>query len=214
MPDVTTPSRIVHVPPERLAGWIERFGARHGEIRSAAEADTVILTAADGAIATVTVPFAPLPAGDPVAALVDHALEARLVGAILIRRGGFAVGIFDGRRLVASKVGSSYVQGKTKAGGWSQQRYARRRANQASQAYAEAADVVAMIILPRIDDLDAVVGGGDRAGVEAVLSDPRLVSVQARWTGDVWPTPDPRLRVLQGFPDQFRAVSIALNELA
>ena len=84
------------------------------------------------------------------------------MGAILIRRGGFAVGIFDGPRLVASKVGSWYVQGKTKAGGWSQQRYARRRANQASQAYAEAADVVAMIILPRIDDLAAVVGGGDR----------------------------------------------------
>ena len=68
------------------------------------------------------------------------------------------------------------MQGKTKAGGWSQQRYARRRANQASQAYAEAADVVAMIILPRIDDLDAVVGGGDRAGVDEVLSDPRLGS--------------------------------------
>jgi len=216
VPNVTSPSRTVRVPPERLAGWIERFGDRHGEIEATAGAEsvTVILTAADGAIATVTVPLGPLPPGDPVVALVDHALQARSVGAILIRRGGFAVGIFDGRQLVASKVGSSYVQGKTKAGGWSQQRYARRRANQASQAYAEAADVVAMIILPRIDDLDAVVGGGDRAGVEAVLSDPRLVSVQARWTGDVWPTPDPRLRVLQGFPDQFRAVSIALNDLA
>ena len=134
----------------------------------------MILTAADGAVATVTVPFAPLPAGDPVTAVVDHALKARSVGAILVRRGGFAVGIFDGRRLVTSKVGSSYVQGKTKAGGWSQQRYARRRANQAAQAYAEVADVVATIILPRTDDLDAVVGGGDRAGVEAVLSDPRL----------------------------------------
>jgi len=214
VPDAPTPPRIVHVPPERLAGWIERFGARHGEIHSAADADTVVLTAADGAVATTTVPFAPLGPGDPTAALIDHTLQARSVGAILIRRGGFAVGIFDGRRLVASKVGSSYVQGKTKAGGWSQQRYARRRANQASQAYAEAAEVVAMIILPRIDDLAAVVGGGDRAGVEDVLSDPRLGSVRARWTGEVWPTPDPRLRVLQAFPDQFRAVSIALNELA
>jgi hypothetical protein len=214
VPDATTPPRIIHVPPERLDGWIERFGARHGGIDSSAEAATVILTAADGAVAILTVPFAPLPPGDPVTALVDHALQARSVGSVLIRRGGFAVGIFDGRRLVASKVGSSYVQGKTKAGGWSQQRYARRRANQASQAYAEAADVVAMIILPRIDDLDAVVGGGDRAGIEAALSDPRLASVHARWTGEVWPTPDPRLRVLQGFPDQFRAVAITLNDLA
>jgi hypothetical protein len=214
VPDVNSPSRTVRISPERLAGWIERFAARHGEIQSSAEADTVILTASDGAIATVSVPFPPLPAGDPVAALVDHVHQSRSVGAILIRRGGFAVGVFDGRRLVASKVGSSYVQGKTKAGGWSQQRYARRRANQASQAYADAADVVAMIILPRIDDLEAVVGGGDRAGVDEVLSDTRLWSVRARFTGEVWPTPDPRLRVLQEFPDQFRAVSIALNDLA
>ena len=98
MPDVTSPSRTVHVPPERLAGWIERFGVRHGEIHGTANADTVILTATDGAVATVTVPFAPLPPGDPVAALVDHALQDRMVGAILIRRGGFAVGIFDGRQ--------------------------------------------------------------------------------------------------------------------
>ncbi len=117
MPDVTTPSRIVHVPPERLAGWIERFGERHGEIHGTANADTVILTAADGAVATVTVPFAPLPPGDPVAALVDHALQARSVGAILIRRGGFAVGIFDGRRLVASKVGQLICARKDQ-GGW------------------------------------------------------------------------------------------------
>ena len=214
MPDVTTPSRTVHLTPERLAGWIHRFDARHGRINGTADGATVILTAADGAVATVTVPFAPLPAGDPVTAVVDHALKARSVGAILVRRGGFAVGIFDGRRLVTSKVGSSYVQGKTKAGGWSQQRYARRRANQAAQAYAEAADIVATIILPRTEDLDAVVGGGDRAGVEAVLSDPRLEQVHDRWTGEVLPTPDPRLRVLQGFPDQFRAVTIALNDLA
>ena len=49
---------------------------------------------------------------------------------------------------------------------------------------------------------------------KTVLSDPRLAPVHARWTGDVWPTPDPRLRVLQEFPDQFRAVTIALNDLA
>ena len=203
------------LPPERLERWLARWGERHGGIAGAqGTPEAVTFTGADGATVRCEPPFPPLAEAASLAALLTHVGRRRRVGVVLVRLGGFAVGIFDGRRLVASKVGSSYVQGKTKAGGWSQQRYARRRANQAAQAYAGAADVVAMIILPRIDDLDAVVGGGDRAGVDEVLSDTRLWSVRARFTGEVWPTPDPRLRVLQEFPDQFRAVSIALNELA
>ncbi len=38
--------------------------------------------------------------------------------------------------------------------------------------------------------------------------------IRDKLTGPVLPTPDPRLRVLQAFPDQFRAVAITLNELA
>ena len=135
-------------------------------------------------------------------------------GALLVRRGGFAVGVFDGSELVASKVGGGYVQGRTKAGGWSQQRYARRRANQAAQAYAEAAEAVVRVLGPVAGDLDALIGGGDRPGVEAVLADSRLTEVRARFTGTVLPTPDPRLRVLQAFIDQVRAVMITLNDLA
>ncbi len=211
--------RIVRVPAERLAGWLDRFGARHGDLEVVAQPAAVLASAADGATAAVSVPFPPLPeprpeGADLLSALVDHVGRPRSIGAILVRRGGYAVGIFAGAQLIRSKVGSSYVQGKTKAGGWSQQRYARRRANQAAQAYAEVADVATTLLAAGVDDLDAVVGGGDRAGVEEVLGDPRLIAVRARWTGEVWPTADPRLRVLQAFPEQFRAVSITLNELA
>ena len=101
--------------------------------------------AADGATAVITIPFPPLAeSGDALLSLIRHAQLDRQIGAVLIRRGGWAVGIFVGSELVDSKVGRPYVQGQTKAGGWSQQRYARRRGKQASQAYAEAADVVAM----------------------------------------------------------------------
>ena len=180
-----------------------------------AAGDTVELTAADGATASLAVGFPPLPARpDPVAALVEHAQRDRRVGVVLVRKGGYAVGRFAGSTLTSSKVGSAYVQGKTKAGGWSQQRYARRRANQADQAYAEAAEVVATVLLPYADDLEAVVGGGDAAGVHAVLADRRLGPLQRRLTGPILATPDPRLRVLQAFPDQFRAIRITLNDLA
>jgi len=62
---------------------------------------------------------------------------------VLIRRAGYAVGLFDGPELLASKVGSRHIHGRTAAGGWSQKRYARRRANQADEiveAAARAAD--------------------------------------------------------------------------
>ena len=52
---------------------------------------------------------------------------------VLVRRGGYAVGVASGDRLTAHKVGTRYVQSRTAAGGWSQQRFARRRANQADE---------------------------------------------------------------------------------
>ncbi len=146
--------------------------------------------------------------------LVEHVLLERRVGAVLVRKGGYAVGWFEGRRLQGSKVGSGYVQGRTKAGGWSQQRYARRRENQTAQAYAEAADVVATVLLPHAAQLVAVVGGGDGVGVQAVLGDRRLTALRALLQPRVLPTPDPRLRVLQTFGDQLREVRITLNAQA
>ncbi|HEY0240543.1 MAG TPA: acVLRF1 family peptidyl-tRNA hydrolase, partial [Friedmanniella sp.] len=144
------------VPAERLSGWVERFEARHGPATTTATSSALTLQALDGARAVVEVPFPPLPSASDLRALVDHALVDRAVGAVLVRRGGYAVGWFVGRLLVGSKVGSTYVQGTTRAGGWSQQRYARRRANQTREAYAEAADVVAGLLLPHVGDLTAV----------------------------------------------------------
>ena len=69
---------------------------------------------------------------------------------MLVRRGGHAVGVFRGAELLASKVDSSYVQGTTKAGGWSQQRYARRRANQSRAAFADAATTAVRVLLPTL----------------------------------------------------------------
>ena len=205
---------MVLVDPDRLAGWVERFEARHGPVSTSATAAALVLSAPDGAGAVVEVPFPPLLVDPGLQALVDHALVDRTVGAVLVRRGGYAVGWFTGRRLEGSKVGSTYVQGTTKAGGWSQQRYARRRANQTRDAYAEAAEVAATLLLPHVGDLAAVVGGGDAVGVHAVLADPRLAPLRALLQPRVLPTPDPRLRVLQAFGDQLRAVRITLNASA
>ncbi len=195
-------ARTVTVAVERLERWLAGFTERHGATTTASAPDRVALVGADGARAWVDVPFPPL-TGD----VIEHVMQARRVGVLLVRRGGHAAGLFDGPELVASKVGSSYVQGTTKAGGWSQQRYARRRANQAGAAFADAADA-AVRVLGGVQ-LDALVTGGDRDAVKAVLADRRLAHLEA--TGPWLQVKDPRLRVLAATPDQFRAVRIHLD---
>jgi hypothetical protein len=209
--------RRVRVEPERLDRWLAGVPERHGPVVWRAVGDEVVGTAADGTVLRCTVPFPPLPpaperAADPVAALVAHALVPRRVGVLLVRRGGHAAGVFDGATLVASKVGSRLVAGRTAAGGQSQQRFARRREGQARLARGAAADVAARVLVPAAASLDAVVLGGDRRSVEAVLDDPRLAPLRSRVTGPLLDVPDPRLRVLQATPPLFRAVHVRLTD--
>lgn len=192
------------VAADRLPRWLDGFTERHGETSVDAGESVVALVGADGARAWIEVPFPPL-----AGTLVEHVTRDRRVGVLLVRRGGHAAGVFDGTALVASKVGSSYVQGTTKAGGWSQQRYARRRANQASAAFAGAADTAARILADA--PLDAVVLGGDRAAVRAVLADQRLAHLDRLVTGPWLAVKDPKLRVLAATPEQFLAVRITLD---
>jgi hypothetical protein len=206
-------ARSVTVSAKRLPGWLAGFVARHSGANAEAEEHTVLLTGADGARAWIRVPFPPLAPDpdEPVAALVAHVQRDRTVGVVLVRRGGYAAGVFAGTELIASKVGSSYVQSNTRAGGWSQQRYARRRANQAAASFAEAADVAARIVLPHRAELDAVVTGGDRLAVDTVLADPRLEPLRPLVVEPLLPVADPRLRVLQATPDAFRSAHIRLS---
>ncbi|MGN6599868.1 MAG: acVLRF1 family peptidyl-tRNA hydrolase [Actinomycetes bacterium] len=135
-----------------------------------------------------------------LAAVAAHLLlPGRLTALVLLRRGGYAVGVVDSGQsggsgqLVASKVGSRYVQSRSAAGGWSQQRYARRRENQAQQLVGALLEA-ARQVLPPWADLGAVVVGGDRTlvgravgelAVPEELLEPRLLDV-----------PDPRRDVL------------------
>lgn len=99
--------RWVTVPPERLDRWLAGFADRHGAVATTSSADVVTLTAADGAAASCEVPFPPL-----TGSLVEHALVVRRIGVLLVRLGGYAAGVFEGRTLVSSKVGSRQVHGR------------------------------------------------------------------------------------------------------
>src|SRR4029450_11492300 len=82
-------------------------------------------------------------------------------GVLLVRKGGFAIARLAGDQVVDSKVGQRHVQGRTKAGGQSQQRFARRRENQARAAYEAAAEHAARIL----SGVRILVTGGDHAAV-------------------------------------------------
>ncbi len=209
--------RIISVAPVRLAGWLDGFAERHGTPAVDVTADRLTLHSPDGAEAAFPLAWGALSAGDPLAALVAEATRERRVGAVIARRQAHAVGIFEGARLVTGRHGHHYVQGRTKAGGWSQQRYARRRANQAGKSFDAAAEDVAEVLLPVVGTLEALILGGDRAAVAAVLAHPDLAPLadeRLRHGTAVYGVPDPNAGVLAGFGDVFRKVVVELNQLA
>lgn len=205
--------RWLEVAPERLARWVAGVAAGHGPLLWSPDPGGLLGRAADGTTALLTVPFPP-----PVAPLISvddvvvHSVRPRRVGVLLVRLGGHAAGIFDGTTLVRSKVGRRQVHGRSAAGGWSQQRFARRREGQVRLARQAAADLAAAVLLPGCDALEAMVLGGERTGAMEVLGDPRLAPLRPLLTGLVLDVPDPRLRVLAETPARFRAVRVLLVE--
>jgi Actinobacteria/chloroflexi VLRF1 release factor len=219
-------ARWLEVTPERLGGWVVAFAQRHGGAgpppEVAAAAGVATFRAADGAVAECHVPFPPLPlAPDPGLdsaglgeRLAAHARADRTVGVLLVRLGGYAAGVFAGpdQQLIASKVGSRLVHGRSAAGGQSQRRFARRREKQASEALLAAADTAAAVLGPYAGRLDAVVLGGDKRAVAGLADDVRLRPFLALAVDRFLTVPDPRLAVLRGTPRLYRAIRIRLTE--
>ena len=196
----------VLVPPGRLSRWVDNFAGRHGAPHLAVAGGALTGRAPDGSTFAARLPFDAAYDGPPaVEQFAALAVAPERWGVLLVRKGGFAVARLAGERIAASKVGQRHVQGRTKAGGQSQQRFARRRDNQARQAYEAAAEHAARVL----EDVRDVVVGGDRRAVEEVLADPRLRDVRrlGRWL----PVPDPRRSVLEAAVADAGAISIEVT---
>ncbi|WP_309234047.1 acVLRF1 family peptidyl-tRNA hydrolase [Micromonospora sp. ATA51] len=140
--------------------------------------------------------------------------RARRLGLLLARKGAAAVGVAVGEELVVSKVDTRYVQGRTAAGGWSQQRFARRRDNQAKAALADAVELAVRLLLPEAAILSALVCGGDRRAVDIVLAERRLAPLAALRAERLLDVPEPRHAVLVGAIAAARAVRILVRDPA
>lgn len=176
-----------------------------------AEAYGLRLDAPDGASAELHTPPGVAPSAD-IPAFVAAAAEPGRIGLLLARKGAVAVGIAEGEQLIVSKVDSRYVQGRTAAGGWSQQRFARRRANQAKAALGEAADLTVRLLLPQASTLAALVTGGDRRAVEEILADRRLAPLAALRAERLLDVPEPRHAILVDAVAAARSVRIVIRD--
>lgn len=203
--------RWVDVDPERLERWLAGFVERHGSIAVNPAEAALMVAAFDGSVAELHPPPGAT-AGLDIAEFIASAARPRLLGLLLLRRGGMAVAVAEGTRLVSSKVDSHYVQGRTAAGGWSQRRFARRRDNQTRLTTEQAADLAARLLVPQAARLAAVVAGGDRRLAELVLADRRLGPLAARLADRFLDVADPRQATLPEAVRRARAVRIRLRD--
>lgn len=219
--------RAVEVAPERLRGWFDRFAERHGGIDSTwIESGRVEVRAGDDALAAVPVGFGGLPEphgswpGLAVSGLVEHVCRPRRIGLVLVRLGAHSVGIARGGKVERSSTDRPLVQGRTKAGGWSQQRYARRRQKQARHSLDDAADTIARVLVPERADLDAVVLGGDKQALERLRrqagerSHRALCGLLDGAEARVLDVPEPRRAVLDRAALRAIAVEVEVHDTA
>ncbi len=175
-------SRVVEVAPERLDRWLATFAENN-------------------------------PAPDPAQRIEGvERFDHDPLGIVLVRRGGYAVGLATGSDLTLHKVGSRYVQSRTAAGGWSQQRFARRRANQADALVGAVTEHVLRLLGPTCPAA-ALVLGGDRRLAEDVLSDPRLAHLTALPRRELYDLPDPSAAVLRRAAERARAARVTIEDL-
>ena len=142
--------------------------------------------------------------------LFEELAADHVVAAVLVRLGGYAVGVFDGERLVASKVGSRFVKGRHKKGGSSSGRFRRRREEQARALIDEAAEVAERVLNPWRDRVEFVALGGDRAATDGVLA----ANTKLGWLAEkalprFFAVPDPRQPVLERLPYELYAAEIS-----
>ena len=130
---------------------------------------------------------------------------------MLVRLGGYSLGVAVDGVVEASTTGARPVHGRNRKGGSSSGRFARRRDNQARVALDAAADAVARFLLPLAGTLDAVVLGGDAGALADLRADRRLGALLARAQPRVLDVPEPRRAVLDEAARRARAVEITVR---
>ncbi|GAB3298928.1 hypothetical protein EK0264_17385 [Epidermidibacterium keratini] len=206
------PRRVVIALP-RLGRWLEGFTERNGAVSAySPTAEGLLLRTDRGGEALLHGAWhGPAPSSnEPIVAWAAGA--DRTVAVVLVRRGGYSIAAVElsglDHSVRASKTDQVYVQGRTAAGGQSQQRFARRRAGQAQQLVRSAADTAVRVLLTKQPvEYAELITGGDLPLLEELLGDPRLRVLGALPRQHV-AVGEPRRRTVDEAVDAARSVPI------
>jgi hypothetical protein len=205
---------VVEVTADRLIGWVNRFAGRNdGLVSVTGDGSEVQIAGGNGTVAVIAVPFGPMALADrePLEALLHHIGALGALGVVLVRGGAHSIGVAKNGVVLSSSTDRAYLQGRTAAGGWSQQRFARRRGNQRAASLDSAIVSAATVLIPRAASLAGLVLGGDRAGLAIVMADARLAplnSLPSRTFPDI---AEPRRAVLDDVAARSLTVSITVS---
>jgi Actinobacteria/chloroflexi VLRF1 release factor len=191
----------------------KRLAPLEGEPGRTTYGDGVARIEAADEVITVRPPFGLAHEGEYEVVRLEPLFDAlaadHVVAVLLVRLGGYAVGVFEGERLVASKVGSRFVKGRHKKGGSSSGRFRRRREEQARELIDEAAEVAARVLETWRDRVEFVALGGDRTAVERVqAASPELDWLSERALPRFFTVRDPRQAVLDRLPYELYAAKL------
>ena len=86
----------------------------------------------------------------------------RKLGLILVRLGRYAIGVFNGEKLVAGKAGTGLVHARHHKGGSSANRFARHRLKQMEYFFTRIEEHAREILSPYLGEIEYVIYGGAR----------------------------------------------------
>ncbi|WP_449372961.1 acVLRF1 family peptidyl-tRNA hydrolase [Arthrobacter psychrolactophilus] len=193
--------RTAFVPAARLSAWLSRFTAAHGGQLALEDTDDgVSLRLRDGAVALLSPPWPddgrPGRGANLLERIESLAAQERRLGIILVRRGGYGVGIAVGGKLVAHKVGTASSRSR---GGDQAAAIVERAAAEAAKIFAGAS-------------FEYVAPGGDKQLIEAVLSASPLRIIASRPRLAALAVVDPKMAVLEKAAADFCSVRIQITE--
>ncbi len=110
---------------------------------------------------------------EPLRALVTAAPR---VAAVLLRYGGYAIGIFEHDVLVESRNDSRFVKNRHRKGGQSQRRFDRIREKQVHELFEHLCEEARERLTPHLSTLDYIVYGGDTHTVQSFLKECRFLN--------------------------------------
>jgi Actinobacteria/chloroflexi VLRF1 release factor len=194
----------------------KRLAPLEGEPGRTSYSDGAARIEAAGEVITVRPPFGLPHNGEYESVQLEPLFDAlatdHVVAVLLVRLGGYAVGVFEGERLMASKVGSRFVKGQHKKGGSSANRFRRRRDEQARALIEEAAEVAVRVLEPWRTRVEFTALGGDRAAIDRVLgASPELGWLAEKALPRFFAVPDPRQAVLERLPYELYAAEMSID---